>query len=356
MANFEELLQGREVELDGIVMNDMSKTETSNTLNTADEITTGDDSPQTTYTQCTLESERRRFRKEDESFWDNYNRLVSCIHNNDEEFLETINSMATEKLEEQRDHLKRSLLHIAIEKSNNQLAKSLIFSGFNVHTKEGCGLTPLHLAIISENSSMAHFLIERNARFNGPMFSSIPSPQAVAEKLHQTDILDAMCTKDDESDEENDLIAIIDRTMCKQTEVVPDDEHAVGRKAAGFVTHVVGDVGTCKTNNAVKARSCSFDWMGICVGDMHNKGYLSEACFKEHGQSGLHHIVHDVLKRKKLTAEAFKSRKFQENFRKISCYKYEKQTVMCALGTVWLLVLNLVSQDFFLQIQNVHNQ
>ena len=119
---------------------------------------------------------------------------------------------------------------------------------------------------------------------------------------------------------------------------------------------MVGDVGTCKTNNAVKARSCSFDWMGICVGDMHNKGYLSEACFKEHGQSGLHHIVHDVLKRKKLTAEAFKSRKFQENFRKISCYKYEKQTVMCALGTVWLLVLNLVSQDFFLQIQNVHNQ
>ena len=87
-----------------------------------------------------------------------------------------------------------------------------------------------------------------------------------------------------------------------------------GRDAPGVVTPVVGDVGTCKTNNATMARFSSFHWAGICVGDMHNKGYLCEACFKEHGKSGLHYIVHDILKRKKLTSEAFKSRKFQENF------------------------------------------
>ena len=50
------------------------------------------------------------------------------------------------------------------------------------------------------------------------------------------------------------------------------------------------------------------------MGDMHNKGHFCEACFKEHGQSGLHYIVLQVLKRKKLTTEAFKSKKFQENF------------------------------------------
>ncbi len=60
------------------------------------------------------------------------------------------------------------------------------------------------------------------------------------------------------------------------------------------------------------ARFSSFHWTGICVGDKHNKGYLCEACFKEHGKSGLHYI--DVLNQKKLTTEAFKSRKFQENF------------------------------------------
>lgn len=55
--------------------------------------------------------------------------------------------MATENLERHRDHLKRSFLHIAVEKGNNQLAKALIFSGFNVNIKEGFGFTPLHLAI-----------------------------------------------------------------------------------------------------------------------------------------------------------------------------------------------------------------
>ena len=62
------------------------------------------------------------------------------------------------------------------------------------------------------------------------------------------------------------------------------------------------------------ARSCSYDWVGICIGDLHNKGYFNEACFKEHGKSGLHYIIHDVLKRTKLTTEVFKTRKFQENF------------------------------------------
>ena len=60
--------------------------------------------------------------------------------------------------------------------------------------------------------------------------------------------------------------------------------------------------------------ACAYSWIGICTGDMHYKGYFCEACFKEHGQSGLHYIVLELLRRKKLTAEAFKSKKFQENF------------------------------------------
>lgn len=117
------------------------------------------------------------------------------------------------------------------------------------------------------------------------------------------------------------MVSAIDRTMRAPqqadeicSENMLGSNELIGRDIAGVVTPVVGDVGTCKTNNATMARSCSFSWAGICVGDMHNKGYLCEACFKEHGKSGLHYIIHDVLKRKKLTSEAFKSRKFQENF------------------------------------------
>lgn len=230
--------------------------------------------------------------------------------------IETVRAMATENLEIHRGNLGRSFLHVSVEKGNNRLAKALIFSGFNVNIKEGCGLTPLHLALFSGNDLMIIFLIDRNARFDGPMFSSIPSPKIIAEKLHLTSVLTIMNDREHESDEENELVTSIDRMLHPQqtSEIQPDDKDAIGRGIPGFVTHVFGDVGTCKTNHAVMSRSCSFNWTGICIGDMHNKGYLSEACFKEHSQSGLHYIVHDVLKRKKLTAEAFKARKFQENF------------------------------------------
>ena len=58
----------------------MSETELSSILNTPDALTEDGDDSQSTYTQCTLENERRRFRKEDEPFWDYYNRLASPIH------------------------------------------------------------------------------------------------------------------------------------------------------------------------------------------------------------------------------------------------------------------------------------
>ena len=170
---------------------------------------------------------------------------------------------------------------------------------------------------------MSTFLIERNGRFDGPLFSSVPSPKNITDKLHMGDALSAMEDKQNESDDENELISSVDRTLAQQA---PDHTskhkdasssamtNSINRSVPGFITHLVGDVGTCKTNKAVMSHACAYSWIGICMGDMHNKGYFCEACFKEHGQSELHYIVLEVLKRKKLTTEAFKSKKFQENF------------------------------------------
>eukprot|EP00112_Aurelia_sp_Birch-Aquarium-sp1_P007776 Seg185.3 transcript_id=Seg185.3/GoldUCD/mRNA.D3Y31 product="hypothetical protein" protein_id=Seg185.3/GoldUCD/D3Y31 len=83
--------------------------------------------------------------------------------------------------------------------------------------------------------------------------------------------------------------------------------------AKGNVSIVVGDVGTCKTNAAVMSRSAAFQWVGLCPGDLHNKGYFSEACFKAHGSSGMHYILYTVLNRKKLSKEVFKERKFNDH-------------------------------------------
>ena len=40
-----------------------------------------------------------------------------------------------------------------------------------------------------------------------------------------------------------------------------------------FLTGLVGDVGTCKSNRGVMERSSSLSWVGIIPGDLHMKGH-----------------------------------------------------------------------------------
>jgi hypothetical protein len=60
------------------------------------------------------------------------------------------------------------------------------------------------------------------------------------------------------------------------------------------------------------ARSSAYRWVGLCPGDLHNKGYYCEAVFKVHGSNGLHYILLEIMKRKKLIVNAFKKKKFQD--------------------------------------------
>ena len=46
------------------------------------------------------------------------------------------------------------------------------------------------------------------------MFSGVPSPKDVAEKIHLADVLVLMADKEHESDKENTLICAIDKTLC----------------------------------------------------------------------------------------------------------------------------------------------
>ena len=69
-----------------------------------------------------------------------------------------------------KDHLKRSLLHVAVEQGLESFAKCLADMGLEVNSREGCGITPLSLAVWHKNTAIYKFLVESGARYSGPLF------------------------------------------------------------------------------------------------------------------------------------------------------------------------------------------
>ena len=114
-----------------------------------------------------------------------------------------------------RDHLRRSLLHVAVEQGHENLAKCLVGMGLDVNCREGCGMTPLNLAVISKNNVLCKFLVESGRRYSGPLFTNIPSPLCMAERLQHVEILQIFSDDQEESEDENELIRRIDGPFSK---------------------------------------------------------------------------------------------------------------------------------------------
>ena len=58
--------------------------------------------------------------------------------------------------------------------------------------------------------------------------------------------------------------------------------------------------------------SNAYGWCAEIPGEMHVKGYLCGAAFNALSDGGFHKVVNVVMKRHKVTKEAFKKRKFQD--------------------------------------------
>ncbi len=122
--------------------------------------------------------------------------------------------------------------------------------------------------------------------------------------------------------EEDELVCQIggltvdEQDICSSAPIAHKNGNDINHSCHGFLTPVVGDVGMYKTNNAAMAISSAFTcdsvMLGLCPGDLHNKEYYCEAVFKVHRSNGLHHILLEIMKRKKLIVNAFKKKKFQD--------------------------------------------
>ena len=169
--------------------------------------------------------------------------------------------------------MQRSLLHVAIEQGHQNFVKYLVELGMNVNCREGCGLTPLSLAVNGKNATICKFLVESGAKYSGPLFTSIPSPLTMAKEIKLEEIQHLFENDQVLSDEEDDFIRSIDGTFKATVDEHPKNAaQDFNRTVPGFVTPIVGDVGTCKTDSAVMSRSRSYQWVGLCPGDLHNKG------------------------------------------------------------------------------------
>ncbi len=106
--------------------------------------------------------------------------------NSEETYMMSISSHENRKLTTIKDHLKRSLLHVAVEQGHQNFVKYLVELGMDINCREGCGLTPLSLAVHGKNGSICEFLVESGATYSGPLFTSIPSPLSMAKEMEIT--------------------------------------------------------------------------------------------------------------------------------------------------------------------------
>ena len=275
-------------------------------------------------------SKKNMFHKLDSKFGKMYDYVVKkmwrAVHNSDssafEQFLHEMDEKRCEWDTSVTDHLGRTIIHAAVEENNETLVRTLLHVGFDVNSLEGCGASPLTLAVLNKNEKLVKLLHEHFALSCGPLFAKMPSPLAIAKAMELDDIVKLF---ESEPDSVEDILLwqrFEGGHACEN--LVHDDEVEIDEvEGDGFAynrsmckacpTIIVGDNRTNKVCRGVRNRSMSaYGWCSEFPGDMHTKGYLCETCFKVLGNGGFHYMIHTVMKRVKVTQEAFGKKKFQE--------------------------------------------
>ena len=110
---------------------------------------------------------KKNFQKIDGTFKKMYDRVVKkmwkAAHSSDPAVFETFLKGMEDKRHEwdtdaNTDHFGRTILHAAVEESNVTLVKTLIHVGVNINCLEGCGASPLTLAVPNGNEDIAKIL------------------------------------------------------------------------------------------------------------------------------------------------------------------------------------------------------
>ncbi|XP_078591192.1 uncharacterized protein LOC144870649 [Branchiostoma floridae x Branchiostoma japonicum] len=228
-----------------------------------------------------------------------------------------------------RDHVGRSIVHVVVELGDVSLLQHILAAGVDVDCEEGCGATPLCLAVIRHDCDMIQCLTETDAvSVDGPTFLHFPSPLALARRMGHNDSLHIMerslpAPREDVNvyrymqfpNQDEEVMSSVDSltSQMEQVQVGEEDEvYTFHRKNAPNVT--VGDGLTNKNHLHCRlSDEVAFGWTTEMPGDMHASGYAEECFAKSQGPGGLYHVIAEVLKRKKVKQETYGKDKFKEN-------------------------------------------
>ncbi len=239
-------------------------------------------------------------------------RLVqqSVLSSNDSFFDNLVQQQTSDmkEINSVKDMYKRTVFHHAVEHKNYLLAKVLLTVGINPNCKEGCGATPMSLAVLNADVNMCKLLLDNFAQYSGALFGSFPTPMEMATAMDLTEIVELFNKHSKQN--EYPFISLLQKDNCSSTHDQPKNidieefeldetsgetlqtksKYLYNRSVyEGFPTALIGDVGTCKVNRSVKNKNnTAYKWSTEIPGDMHARGHLCEAAFKAHGKGGFH--------------------------------------------------------------------
>ena len=70
----------------------------------------------------------------------------------------------------------------------------MLSSGTNPNVKEGCGATPLTIAVLNLDFAMCKILVQNFAEYEGEMFGSFPTPLEMATAMEAEEIVNLFKT------------------------------------------------------------------------------------------------------------------------------------------------------------------
>ena len=130
-------------------------------------------------------------------------RVNSAITEQDLQVLALYLKKHRSRWESKWDRYGRTIIHAVVEDKSSKLLKCLITAGCNIDEMEGCGATPLTLAVCNNEKNIVELLCSNDALVEKRFYFAIPDPITIAEQLGYDDIHEVLLAADAPSAEDH---------------------------------------------------------------------------------------------------------------------------------------------------------